>query len=984
MPVIPTLREGNLAPPVDQRIGDAYHVVNEVHANLAAIKLIAEGFNDFEVNAEEAITARNEAEQFKLDSDSNAEQTALDVLSTESNKDTAIEQAGIATAKASEALDSKNAAATSETNSANSEDMALSYKNDAETARDAAIATGKVYASTVAGISATTSGQYFNIVSAGTNDYVDLYLNSAGTAVYQKTYPSSALVAQHTIDITSLKSSRTALEESVLQSDTPKNLYNPAAKRSNMYVKTNAVIDTASGWACSDYIPVVAGQQYTISANASKREGVAFFTSNLTNTGISGSYIAGGTLPMTVTAPTGATYMVINVQSASIAEPSQIQVEDGATATAYEAWRLPAPKVTRDGLTDELKAELDTIVKEYETTITSKNLFSIAAVRDGKYLSSSNGGVNSAAGWGMSGFIPVTAGQQYTISGTRGRDGVSFFTAASDGSLVAGSYVATSGLPLTVTAPVTAAYMVINLYSSSSPTYTQIQVELGASATEYTSVFGSHKFTDKSKITPSIKEMPDSVKAKLVLDSTAVTPSYIYALLAGSTTDYLKVVIKPFNTRNLSTSELFNFYEERLNEIKIRDASDDIAPYRVFGGTIGANHGYGKSKCTVTGHTKTSADIGSVWTDGTNQWVIVDVATNLIYVTARSANLHISTGTLTHVSGATDTTSFSPSAFVSEQWYPVNKNRQLLCSVDNQLVTDLNGTFYYYDNVTFSESYEIMNKSSIVEWLITQVGLSPTPAQYDGTSDISVSMSYVFDKNGNCAIYQDFLVLNNITLFQDIMFTQAIKLTAGVFGTVKYYVPKSLPLTHESVNYDFRTLRDMTGFAPSTRINFTHDRCEATGQLCDRMLMLNDSVGVAFGYLPTQSADPSVRRVNASNKALQISEAAKLYMSCIDGLKTSLTAGDYFSVVAYRSYFKRTSARTSCYVVRNKTGIYLYADWHSATTDRLPVPSDCVGKSFTVVEKSANVSVLSTTLTNSLVVTVTSAASYGYLVIKLG
>ena len=164
----------------------------------------------------------------------------------------------------------------------------------------------------------------------------------------------------------------------------------------------------------------------------------------------------------------------------------------------------------------------------------------------------------------------------------------------------------------------------------------------------------------------------------------------------------------------------------------------------------------------------------------------------------------------------------------------------------------------------------------------------------------------------------------------------------------------------------------------------TSSRCEATGQLCDRLLMMNDTVGGAFGFLPIQSADPSVRRTNASNKALQISEAAKLYMSCIDGLKTSLTAGDYFSAVAYRSFYKRISARTSCYAVRHTSGTYLYMDWHSATTDRVPVPVDMVGKAFTVVEKSSNVNILSgSNLTNSLVVQVTAAASYGYLIIKV-
>lgn len=859
----------------------------------------------------------------------------------------------------------------------------------ANSARDAALIQAGVYTTEAEGRAAVADGQAFKVQGSGEVAAYEYRRTNSTTSVLIATYPSSAAVTANTTDVTTLKNFKLSLEASCLITDTPKNLYNPSAKQAGKYVKTNGVIDVASGWACTDYIPVVAGQQYTISANATKREGVAFFTSNSTLTGISGSYISGGTLPLTVTAPVGANYMVVNVQSSSIAEPSQIQIESGSSATAFEAWRLPAPKVPRDGLTAAVKAELGTLAgdvasanatKEYETIVTSKNLFNTATVRAGYYLNSAKGAVNGAAGWGMSAFIPVTAGQQYTISGNRGRDGVSFFTAASDGSLLAGSYISTSGLPLTVTAPLTATHMVINLYSTSNSSYSEIQVELGSTATDYTPIFGSHKWVQKSKITPEIREVFDG--AKLVLDNTLATSSYIQARLSGSTSDILKIIIMPFLTRNLSTSEVFNFSEEKLNEVRFKSSSDDVAPYRVYSSTIGANHGYSKTKCTVTGHTKTTADIGSVWSDGVTEWVIVDVATNFIWITGRTTG-YTTSSTLTHVSCATNTTSFTPSATVVEQWYPVIKNRQLTCSVDNQQLATLNGTFYYTRNVTFNENYEIMNKSSIVEWLITRVGTSPTPSQYDGTSDLSVSMSFVFDTDGNCTIYQDFLALNNIANFQDIMFLQAIKFTAGVSGAVRYYIPKALSFVHESVTYDFSTLRDMTSFSVSTRINMTSSRCEATGQLCDRLLMMNDSVVGAFGFLPIQSADPSVRRTNASNKAMQISEAAKLYMSCIDGLKTSLTAGDYFSAVAYRNFFKRTSARTSCYAVRHPSGTYLYMDWHSATTDRVPVPTDMVGKSFTVVEKSANVSILSgAALTNTLVVQVTSAASYGYLIIK--
>lgn len=74
---------------------------------------------------------------------------------------------------------------------------AAAAKIAAEAARDAAQAAGNIYATTSAGIAATnaTTNKYFSVPSASTNGYLDLYLNSAGTAVLQKTYPSSALVS---------------------------------------------------------------------------------------------------------------------------------------------------------------------------------------------------------------------------------------------------------------------------------------------------------------------------------------------------------------------------------------------------------------------------------------------------------------------------------------------------------------------------------------------------------------------------------------------------------------------------------------------------------------------------------------------------------------------------------------------------------------------------------------------------------------------
>lgn len=65
----------------------------------------------------------------------------------------------------------------------------------AEAAADSSALSGNVYADTTAGIAATSDGDYFSVVSPDDSGYLDLYLNSSGSAVFQKSYPSAKKVA---------------------------------------------------------------------------------------------------------------------------------------------------------------------------------------------------------------------------------------------------------------------------------------------------------------------------------------------------------------------------------------------------------------------------------------------------------------------------------------------------------------------------------------------------------------------------------------------------------------------------------------------------------------------------------------------------------------------------------------------------------------------------------------------------------------------
>ena len=64
------------------------------------------------------------------------------------------------------------------------------YADRAEAAADVAQIGANIYANTVDGLSDTTDGDYFNVVSAESTEYMILYRNDSGVATELKRYPS--------------------------------------------------------------------------------------------------------------------------------------------------------------------------------------------------------------------------------------------------------------------------------------------------------------------------------------------------------------------------------------------------------------------------------------------------------------------------------------------------------------------------------------------------------------------------------------------------------------------------------------------------------------------------------------------------------------------------------------------------------------------------------------------------------------------------
>lgn len=168
---------------VDAFIGTAYDTVKSVSDNLEEIQRLDGVLEEIPGMAHDTVTAEVAAAmvpvQAKIDeavdTTNNSVIEAGNIVSTgQAAIDQQVVDAGVI-------IDSKVVVA---------QDAAA----EAKAARDAAMVGAKIYATTAAGLAATTSGQYFSVPVGNATGFLTLYLNSSGTAVPQGTYPSKEAV----------------------------------------------------------------------------------------------------------------------------------------------------------------------------------------------------------------------------------------------------------------------------------------------------------------------------------------------------------------------------------------------------------------------------------------------------------------------------------------------------------------------------------------------------------------------------------------------------------------------------------------------------------------------------------------------------------------------------------------------------------------------------------------------------------------------
>lgn len=759
------------------------------------------------------------------------------------------------------------------------------------------------------------------------------------------------------------------------QARSAKNLIDLSKLQHGRYINASGALMYAAGWGATNFIPVTAGQQYTISGNFGYCAVAVYPSKTAVAAGDVLFYAyAQPLLPYTFTIPAGGAYAVVNIYSASAPNYSKIQLEQGAVATTYVSGTD----------TNLIKKELILGIddpKPYEQIVAGsfKNLFKATKVQANKYIST-DGRWRTAAGWGTSGFIPVVAGQQYTISGNFGYTGIAFYSSTASANALEAPLLFESApvsMPKTVTAPAGATVLVINLYQPTSPSFSNVQVELGSTATAYEN--GDDKVYLKDDYLQSKAAQGGVVASKSEAKFTSGNLLTVTASDGVNTHEHQMQIVK---SATVLTSMVANFTKDAMDGVTVGTMNDDAAPARLDTATVGANHGYSKSILTANAHGKTAADIGSTWVsqDG-GDCVLIDVVNaNTLYITRKDSNAALNSAQLifTHKSGATNTATINATVNTASQWYPSIKKLSHRCFVDGSKVElGKDVTLSFNDDVVVSETYEILSRASMIHQHIDNIGTRL--ASYENAQSVmSVTNNYRFDKYGGITIEAEYVVLAPMTL-DDLMMIQSIKRSWS--GNTSYYVPKVKPIVAGGTTYDFENIVNISGGLAGNAI-FTPSDVKDGENAPDRGIQLSNDYGFALGYLPVLDADYTAKKLNATVWHMYIpSSSLKVYPYLISKGSHAVDVGTSYACVAYRQYFKRKVGETAVYPVYSRFGDYLYMHWHSAGLKRVELPESLMGRAFTISEKSPNVTLISKVAGSIITANIADSAS-AYLVLK--
>jgi hypothetical protein len=681
-----------------------------------------------------------------------------------------------------------------------------------------------------------------------------------------------------------------------------KNLYNPAdaGVQAGYVLVLNSTGTTAASanYTTTGYIAVTAGQAYTLS---NPRNVVLYTTAKAFQSQTDNSAMTA----LTVT-PSVNGYMRASFNTATYG--STFQVEQGSSATSFAAYGVSIPGLDAAATATAAKAAADAAAPKVAPISVSKNLFNYATATPDTLLNTSTGVPGTYVGYSSSDFIPVTAGASYTSTARHViwfNSSKAYMTFATDKPDNAAQTAAT------VVAPSGATYARIDF---SSTQLASMQFEKSATQTSF-AAFGV-----------TIDGLNAGTTGPVTLKRNGTTVSVTSALGAST-------LATSATLARTTTNGGFNIDTTTLDGALVHSSQpgDEVTPIRTQMGTVGANHGFTCVNTFTNPDGKATADLGSKWTDGTREYVLlaIDATTGKLvlggsYTTAAgvvSSAFADPTVNLTHVSGATHTGAIdytTKGTIGAYQLYPSVARMNVSLWADGQEVTA--------DGVTkcraveVRESYEVLDYASLYDTAAANVGTPYTSLTIAGA--VRVTNTFRYSAGGRCRVSSTLTELKPTTLAA-CGFLQSVALVKSG-ATLTRYVPGVAAIGGRN----WSTGVDMTSYVANDIVTtgtlltanvppaFTLDRLTVSGSTV---------LGFALGYLPWGARDSdastsSSRITNAASDLWDLRGTKKSYPTVV----SSKAAGwGRLTVEGFRVYL--TPAQTDAVIAAGGDGMAAWA-----------------------------------------------------------
>lgn len=431
---------------------------------------------------------------------------------------------------------------------------------------------------------------------------------------------------------------------------------------------------------------------------------------------------------------------------------------------------------------------------------------------------------------------------------------------------------------------------------------------------------------------------------------------------------------------------------------------DESCPIRYNEMFQAGGHGAIGYTANMIAHGKTSVDVGSIWSDGTDEWVLtyINSVDGVTFVRRNTGSIDkwvitsadFSSTALSHVSGATNTTTINMTSSSQYQIIPIIRDYLAEFRLDDVAISS-DGA-YKGNRLVLSETYSLMNIASQQAWLISDVG-NPSPDYTNDAITEQVRFYYEYEWNefGAMSIRaahgakEDYrrAALNG---YWGALQLQRLSLTGdssgGMHSKVFVYIPEVAPVS----GLDFKNVAEVTSNLLDVNV-LTTDCDDVSDPASHYSLIGKDGSDVTlsghlFGYDRSLGLGIPTTRANSVGIIYNMSPNEKNYPHAIDYAAGDAVANTVDEVTAFRAPFLPTDTDLTvpAVLVSMNGKLYCYITSHKDLTNKLiAIPKAFNGLKVTTIKHNANVTVHSE-FVSSGAITISVENNYGDVVLQLG